>query len=189
MSAKWRRRWARWQLRCLLVLGARRRALASLDARLHADPADADARASRAHLLASDGRFEAARADLEQLVHLRPAHAPGWYNLGYVLEAEGHAAFAEQAFRRALDLDAAMDLAWYGLGLSLIRQRRWDDAVAALQRNVELQPMNPFGWYQLAMVHADRHDRDAVIRIIRHLRGFEPRVAARLERETALAVS
>ena len=46
--------------------------------------------------------------------------------------------------------------------------------------------MSPYGWYQLARVHVDRHEPDEAVKIIRHLKGFEPKVAAQLERETGL---
>jgi putative solute:sodium symporter small subunit len=51
----------------------------------------------------------------------------------------------------------------------------FDEAAVALARNTELQPMSPFGWYQLARVHVDRQRPDeAAMKIIRHLKGFEP---------------
>jgi hypothetical protein len=59
--------------------------------------------------------------------------------------------------------------------------------VKALERNTKLQPMSPYGWYQLARVHMDRQSPDEARKIIRHLKGFEPKVAAQLERETGLA--
>ena len=48
--------------------------------------------------------------------------------------------------------------------------------------------MSPYGWYQLARVHVDRQ-RAGRKRAgsSRHLQGFEPKVAAQLERETGLA--
>jgi hypothetical protein len=36
-------------------------------------------------------------------------------------------------------------------------------------------------------VHVDRQEPDEALRIIEHLKGFEPKVAAQLERETGLA--
>ena len=74
------------------------------------------------------------------------------------------------------------------MGLVLIRLERLDEAVRAFKRNTELQPMSPYGWYQLARVQVDRHQPDEAAKIIRHLRGFEPKVAAQLERETGLIV-
>ena len=90
---------------------------------------------------------------------------------------------AEAAFRRAIEMDPRLDRAWYGLGLVLIRQRRFDEAAQALERNTKLQPMSPYGWYQLARVNMDRHRPEEARRIVRHLKNFEPKVAAQLERE------
>ena len=92
------------------------------------------------------------------------------------------------AFRRASELSPELDRAWYGQGLVLIRLKRFDEAIAALKRNTELQPMSPYGWYQLARAHVDSHQTEEAVKIIRHLQGFEPKVAAQLERETGLLV-
>ncbi len=131
-------------------------------------------------------RILAAVDCLEELLAHHPKHMAAWFNLGFLSDELGHLPEAEDAFRRALALDAKLDRAWYGLALVLIRQRRFDEAVEALKRNTELQPMSPYGWYQLARVHVDRHEPEEAAKIIRHLRGFEPKVAAQLERETGL---
>jgi Tfp pilus assembly protein PilF len=89
-------------------------------------------------------------------------------------------------FKNALDLAPKLDLAWYGLSLVHIRQKRFDEAVEALKKNTELQPMSPYGWYQLARVHMDRREPDEARKVIAHLRGFEPKVADQLVRETGL---
>jgi hypothetical protein len=46
--------------------------------------------------------------------------------------------------------------------------------------------MSPYGWYQLARVQLDRQQPEEARKIIRHLKKFEPKVAAQLERETGL---
>jgi hypothetical protein len=46
--------------------------------------------------------------------------------------------------------------------------------------------MSPYGWYQLARVQVDRQKPEEAVKIIRHLQGFEPKVAAQLARETGL---
>jgi hypothetical protein len=48
--------------------------------------------------------------------------------------------------------------------------------------------MSPYAWYQLARVHVDRQEPEEAVKIIRHLKGFEPKFAAQLERETGLEV-
>jgi tetratricopeptide (TPR) repeat protein len=134
------------------------------------------------------GRRDGAIADAQALVQAHPDRsAADWFNLGFLLEDAGRFDEAEAALRRAVALDDKLDRAWYGLGLVLIRQQRFDEAVAALERNTKLQPMSPYGWYQLARVHMDRHEPEQARKIIRHLQGFEPKVAAQLERETGLS--
>jgi tetratricopeptide (TPR) repeat protein len=171
-----------------LVIGRNARAEAVFDGMLDRWPQDAYLLASRAHLRAQRGAGDAAIADAQALVAAHPRRsAADWFNLAFLLEEAKRFAEAEPAFRQALELDPKLDRAWYGLGLTLIRLGRVDDAVTALKRNTELQPMSPYGWYQLARVHMDRHEPEETRRIIRHLEGFEPKVAAQLVRETGLA--
>jgi tetratricopeptide (TPR) repeat protein len=184
-------RFGRLRLQALgwLTLGRTARAEAVFGRILADHPDDAHALSSRSHLRAQAGRNEEALADAQALVAAHPRRsAADWFNLAFLLEACERLNDAEAAFRQALVLDTRLDRAWYGLGLVLIRQGRLDAAVEALQRNTELQPMSPYGWYQLARVQWDRRQADETRRIIRHLRGFEPKVAAQLERETGLTV-
>ena len=178
----------RWQAIGCLLLGRADRAEQLFGKILQRRPGDAHARASRSHLRAQAGRQAAAIADAQALVAAHPQRsAADWFNLGFVLEAAGRAADAEPAFRRAVALDERLDRAWYGLALALIRLGRHDEAVVALEHNTRLQPMSPHGWYQLARLQVQRREPEAARRIIRHLQGFEPKVAAQLQRETGLA--
>ncbi|MGE3924967.1 MAG: tetratricopeptide repeat protein [Lautropia sp.] len=181
--------WDKARVIVLLVLNRRAAALQVLDRMVGRWPADRYARVSRAHVAAQFGRAADAIADLRAVTAMTepPPLASDWFNFGFLLDEAGDPAGAEAAFRAAVGLDPKLDRAWYGLGLVLIRQRRLDEAVAALQRNTELQPMSPYGWYQLARVQMDRHQPDEARRIIRHLKGFEPKVAAQLEREVGHA--
>lgn len=183
---------AYWSLKlraiALLVLARTRAADAVFSRMLLTWPDDAYALASRAHVRAQLGQRDAAIVDAQALVAAHPQRsAADWFNLAFLLEEAGRFAEAEPAFRRAVEIDPKLDRAWYGLGLALIRQQRFDEAVAALEHNTQLQPMSPYGWYQLARVHVDRKEPEAARKIIRHLHGFEPKVAAQLERETGLA--
>ena len=180
-----------WQRKCLamawLVIGRKEQALHVFSDMLRRWPSDAYALASRAHLLAQLGQREAAITDAQALVAAHPRRsAAHWFNLAFLLEEGGRLDEAEQAFKSAVALDPKLDRAWYGLGLVLIRLQRFDDAVKALKCNTELQPMSPYGWYQLARVHVNRHETEEARRIIGHLKGFEPKIAAQLERETGL---
>jgi tetratricopeptide (TPR) repeat protein len=177
---------SKWRTIVLLTLGLRERALAQLDAMLARWPDHAYALASRAHLQAEMNRPDAALVDSTRLVQVDAGNARAWFNQGYLLELLERWDEAAAAFRRATELSPKLDRAWYGLGLVLIRLQRFDEAIAALKKNTELQPMSPYGWYQLARVHVDRAEPDEAVKIIRHLRGFEPKVAAQLERETGL---
>ncbi|MFZ2651559.1 MAG: tetratricopeptide repeat protein [Burkholderiaceae bacterium] len=181
-----------WRLKLLalvmLVFARRAAALEAFTAMLMLRPGDAYALASRAHLHALMGHAQEALADAAALTQEHPQRsAADWFNYAYLLEQAGRIDAAEEAFRRALSLDSKLDRAWYGLGLVLIRQQRLAEAVAALKRNTELQPMSPYGWYQLARVHMDLHDPDAARKILVHLKGFEPKIAAQLARETGLS--
>jgi predicted Zn-dependent protease len=170
-----------------LLVGRAERAEEVFGAMLARWPGNAYVLASRSHVRAQAGRTADALADAQALVDAHPQRSAGdWFNLGFLLEASDRLDDAESAFRRALELDSKLDRAWYGLGLTLIRQQRFDEAVKALKRNTELQPMSPYGWYQLARVHVDRHEPEEARKIIRHLKKFEPKVAAQLERETGL---
>lgn len=171
-----------------LMLGRRGRAEQLFGQMIDNCPTNPYALASRAHVRAQAGRHDEALVDARALVAAHPNRgASDWFNLAYLLEATNRPQEAEPAFRRALELDPKLDRAWYGLGLVLIRLHRLDDAVAALKRNTELQPMSPYGWYQLARAHLDRHEPEEARKVIRHLKAFEPKVAAQLERETGLA--
>lgn len=171
-----------------LVLGRQAAAEALFDTMLKTWPNDPYALSSRSHVRQQRGARDLAIDDAQALVAAHPARsAADWFNLAFLLEDAGRLEAAEPAFRRAVDLDPKLDRAWYGLGLTLIRLKRFDEAIAALERNTELQPMSPYGWYQLARVRFDRHEPDETRKIIRHLKGFEPKVAAQLERETGLS--
>ncbi len=177
----------KWRAMGWLVLGRQAPALALFNEMLQRWPRDGYALASRSHLRAQRGQRDEAIADMQTLVAAQPDCSPAyWFNLAYLLEDAGRYREAEPAFRRALALDAKADRAWYGLGMVLIRLQRHDEAVAALKKNTELQPMSPYGWYQLARVQFDRQQPEETKKIIRHLKGFEPKVAAQLERETGL---
>lgn len=180
--------WMKGQAMAWLVLGRSARAMALFEDMLRRWPDDPYALASRAHLLAQQGLSEEALVTMQRLVQCAPGNGTHWFNYGFMLEAAGRWNEAHEAFRKATELSPQLDRAWYGLGLVLIRLQRYDEAVVALQRNTELQPMSPYGWYQLARVHVDRHDPEEAVKIIRHLKGFEPKVAAQLERETGLMV-
>lgn len=176
----------KWRARLQLVCGLKGHALVTLEQMRQRWPDDLYVLQSLAHMEAERGNLALASHHLRRLVAQQPTVAAAWFNLAFVLEQLELAAEAEEAFRKAIALDPAIDRAWYGLGLTLVRQQRLGEAVAAFQRNTEMQPMSPYGWYQMARAHADMGNRDEALRILTHLNGFEPKVAAQLRRELGM---
>ena len=180
---------AKLQAMGLLLIGRPAAAEAVFSRMLREWPADAYALASRAHVRAQAGRIDEALRDAEALVAAHPKRAAGdWFNLGFLCEKAGRVEDAVQAFQRAVQADPKLDRAWYGLGLALVRLGRLDEAATALTQNTKLQPMSPYGWTQLARVHVNRQRPEEARKVIRHLKGFEPKVAEALEKETGLLV-
>ncbi len=170
----------------LLLLGLRALALQVLQTMRAQAPQDGFALATRAHLLAQSSAPEALRlaaADLRQLCQLQPDQAGAAFNLGYVLEKLGDWPEAERAMARAVALDPKLDRAWYGLGLVRLQMGQIPSAIEAFKRNTELQPLSPYGWTQLARAHHSQQQPQEAQRIVEHLRGFEPQVAAALAQE------
>lgn len=173
----------------LLAMGRRDGALRRFEQMLQRSPVDRYALASQAHVQVQLHRLDAAVASLQQLTRISGSgaqEAAAFFNLGYVLQQAARHDEAGLAFRRAVALEPALDRAWYGLALVLIHQRQFLDAVDALKKNTALQPMSPYGWYRLVQVWLALEQPQKARQIIAHLRQFEPRVAAQLEREHAL---
>lgn len=179
----------RWKAKLLLVLGLRESARSVFEETLVLFPHDLLAINSLGYHALNEGDHQTAKAYFEKAVVLLPGSSSAHFNLGFVLEALGDSQPAEQAFRRSLQIDEKMDRAWYGLGLTLVRQRRFLEAIEAFERNTKLQSMSPFAWYQMARVYMELDQPDDALKVMRHLNGFEPKVAAQLERETGLSLS
>lgn len=182
-------RYQHWKVRGMVLLGVGRTvpALACFDAMLALRPLDPYALASRAHAQAQSRNLAGAVADLRLLTGVLPQSVTGWFNLGYALQQQGQSGEAESAFESALAINPRLDRAWYGLALALIDAGRLQAAAKALDRNTALQPMSPYGWYRLAQVRLAMGQPDEALKVIAHLRQFEPRVAAQFERETGLS--
>lgn len=172
-----------------LCLGLHAQARDTLEEMLLHNPRDAHALASRAHLKAMAKDLQGALEDYQKLTASGLANAANWFNQGFLFEQANRLEEAEKSLRQAVAMDDGLDRAWYGLGLVLVQLNQIDEAIAALRRNTQLQPMSPHAWYHLARVHMDRQEPDETAKIIRHLKGFEPKVAARLELETGIKVT
>ncbi|MES2283357.1 MAG: tetratricopeptide repeat protein [Pseudomonadota bacterium] len=171
--------------RTLLVFARPQAALHVFENMLQLKPNDSYALASCAHLHAANNNLSLAIAHLQTLVKTTPV-ASAWFNLGFLLQQAALHGDAEAAFRQALANDERMDRAWYGLGLALMQGRQFDEAAAAFERATVLQPMSPHAWYRLAEALLALGRNDEAREVLLHLKQFEPKVAAQLERQTAL---
>ncbi len=172
--------------RTLLVFAQPQRALHVFENIMQLRPHDSHALASCAHLHAANHDFPRAIACLTALVQSAP-DASAFFNLAYVLQQAGLQREAEAAFRQAIAQDERMDRAWYGLGLALVHRKQFEEAAGAFKRATVLQPLSPHPWYRLAEVcmalgrHGEARD------VLLHLKQFEPKVAAQLERQAFAA--
>ncbi len=169
-----------------LALGFKEAALEHLNQWIGHQPDHAHALSSRAFLLCQLDRTEEAMQDYQRLTQLGLARAGDWFNLGFLHQTAQRHEQARHCFHQCLELDPSIDRAWYGLGLALMALSQYEQARQAFERNTQLQPMSPHGWCQLARVHMERQEPEEVAKIIRHLQGFEPKVAAELARETGV---
>ena len=181
--------WLRYKAKALLVMGLRTQASAVFQEILASHPKDVLALNSLGYEALQKGRMQEALELFERLLQVTPDNSNAHFNVGFVQEAMGRSEEAERAFRAALRMEEKMDRAWYGLGLALVRQRRFEEALEAFKRNTQLQSMSPYAWYQMARVHMELNQPDQTLAVMRHLNGFEPKVAAQLERETGLKLN
>lgn len=178
----------KWRASALIVLGMKAQAMEVFEEMLRQFPNDDYVISSLAFMKTELGDKDGAIADYKRLIAFSNPTAEIWYNLGFLQEEVGQIQDAEHSFRQAIKLNEKLDQAWYGLGLALIQLQRFDEAIKALKKNTQLQPMSPYAWYQLARVYFERNQPDETSKIILHLKGFEPKFAKQLERETGLAV-
>ena len=178
--------WLKFKAKTLLVVGLRAQAHDVFQEILAINPADPLALNSLGYQELSNQRFIQALGYFERALVQTPNNANAHFNVGFVCEELGRSQQAELAFNAALQIDEKLDRAWYGLGLALVRQQRFEESLAAFKRNTELQSMSPFAWYQMARVHMELGQPQEALAVMRHLKGFEPKVAAQLERETGL---
>lgn len=178
-----------WRAKAYLFIGAREQARAVFLQILDRWPDDVLALNSLAYDALQSRQLPRALDFYERVASLHPGSSNAQFNRAFVAEELGQLEAAEEGFRAALRIEEKMDRAWYGLGLVLVRMGRLQEALEALKRNTQLQPMSPFGWYQLARVHVDLAQPEQARAVIRHLKGFEPKVAAQLERETGLSAA
>ena len=181
--------WLKFKAKTLLVFGMRGKAHEIFQVILSINPGDALALNSLGYENLKNGHLPQALSFFERALVQTPVSANAHFNVGFVCEELGRSQEAEIAFQAALQIDQKMDRAWYGLGLVLVRQRRLEESLVAFKRNTELQSMSPFAWYQMARAHMELGQPEKALEVMQHLKGFEPKVAAQLERETGLKLA
>jgi len=144
---------------------------------------DAAALAALAYSRARSGQPKAALRWQRRCLVQRPQCAQAHFNLGFLLEQLQQDEAAQPAFERATELAPQLDLAWFGLARCLERQGRLEAALQAYQRNAALQPWSPHAHAAMARLQQRLGRPEQAQALIAHLRGFEPRVAAALQRE------
>jgi tetratricopeptide (TPR) repeat protein len=181
--------WLKFKAKTLLVFGLRAKAHDTFQEILDINPSVVLALNSLGYEKLNNRHLVQALSYFERALVQTPNIANAHFNVGFVCEELGRSQDAEVAFKAALQLDEKFDRAWYGLGLVLVRQRKLEESLEAFKRNTQLQSMSPFAWYQMARVHMELNQPDEALAVMRHLKGFEPKVAAQLERETGLKLS
>jgi tetratricopeptide (TPR) repeat protein len=149
-------------------------------------PSDPLIVACLAHLKAEIGAKDEAILLLKESLALSEAQPLAWYNLGFLQQELGQHEAAIKSFDQAIQRNDRADLAYYGKAISCIKLARIEEAVPLLKRNIELQPMSPYGFYQLAYAYQRLGQTERVKKTILRLRGFEPTVAAQLQRELGI---
>lgn len=175
-----------WQAVAWLTLGQPKRALSQWTRLIESHGPRTVWVSSRAHVLSQQGDNTAALEDYDWLCQQASCQAADWFNRGFLLEQMGQPEQAVDCFEQAVQKNPDLDRAWFGLGLCRMRLGQLDLAMLAFKRNTQLQPMSPYGWIELARVHAQRQEPEQMLSIIRHLQGFEPKIAAELMREMGL---
>ncbi|MFN7849805.1 MAG: tetratricopeptide repeat protein [Burkholderiales bacterium] len=175
--------WLHYQAKTALFFGRQVRARDLYQALVQQFPADIHARICLGNLAAKTGDMSHAMAQFEAVVAIRPQDADTLFNLGYLHEQLQQYEMAQGYFEQAIAINSNHDRAWYGLGLARIRAGQLKSAIEALKENTRIQPMSPYGWYQLAMTYHHLGESSEAGKILKHLKNFEPKFAAQLERD------
>ncbi len=155
---------------------------------IDADPAHSRTFAKMSHQHAVMGHRREALDCIQKALAVESNNAGYWFNQGFMLQEDGGNAEAIESFDRAIALDGKLDRAWFGKGLSLLALNREDEAIACFRTVVKLQPMSPYGYFELVRCLARCGETQEAEKLMRRLKGFEPKWAAKCEDETGLNV-
>jgi tetratricopeptide (TPR) repeat protein len=167
----------------LTIFGLNARALEFVELALQVDPHHQRAWTFVGFLNAQQGRMDAAIRGFERAVALKPDDADTIFNLAYALQRVGRHEEALPQFDRAAAVNRYLDRAWYGAGISLDKLGRYDEAAQRFAEAGRLQPMNPYAAYHHAAMCFKLGRKDQVNADYERVKGFDPKVAAQMERD------
>lgn len=167
----------------LTIFGLRARALDFIELTLQTDPHHQRAWTFAGFLNAEKGRLETAISAFERAVELKPGDADSLFNLGYALQRIGRHEEALARFDQAIAGNRFLDRAWYGAGISLDKLGRYEAAAERFAEAARLQPMNPYAAYHRAAMCFKLGRKDEVNAEYERVKGFDPKVAAQMERD------
>jgi tetratricopeptide (TPR) repeat protein len=141
-----------------------------------------------AHTVAESGNKQEALQEFDRLIAINANDAFPHYNKAFILQElkQHEAAVAE--FKLATTNNERLDVAWYGMGMSLLELKRKEEALECFLTNSKLQAMSPYGHYQVAKLYFELGELEKCEKRMLKLKGFEPRIAAKLEDETGINI-
>ncbi len=149
-------------------------AIASFEAVVRDDPANADAYYNLGTLYLRKQMPVAARRALARAVGIRPDYADAWNNLGMVAAQAGQPEEAIRDFERALELNPSSVIALQNLGNLYRSLGRTRDAQPLLERALALAPQDPEVNYSLGMLFAQQDERDPAQRFLEQAVALRP---------------
>lgn len=167
----------------LTICGLKARALEFIELTLSVDASHQRAWTYAGFLHADKGRFPAAIEAFERAVALKPQDADSLFNLGFALQRVGRHEDALRRFEHAIALNRFLDRAWYGAGISLDKLGRVEEAAERFAEAGRIQPMNPYAAYHRAAMCFKLGRKDVVNAEYERVKGFDPKVAAQMERD------
>jgi tetratricopeptide (TPR) repeat protein len=167
----------------LTTFGLNARALDFIELALSLNPRHQQAWTFAAFLNARQGKTEASIQAFEQAVRLKPDDADSLFNLGFSLQRLGRHEEALRRFDEAVAANKFLDRAWYGAGISLDKLGQYEAAAEKFAQASRLQPMNPYSAYHRAAVCFKLGRKADVNAEYERVKGFDPKVAAQMERD------
>jgi tetratricopeptide (TPR) repeat protein len=130
----------------LRTLGRFAEALASYEAAIELQPANAAVWVNKGNVLSSMERRGEALAAYDRAVQLDPDYQPAWFNKGLELQKSGDHPRAIQCFERVVELNPSHGAAWRRKGRSLVDTRQYQNAKACYQKALDSNPADDIAY-------------------------------------------